>query len=110
MKYLFSLVVLALAIITIVAVAVNFPPPVSGLQRFKNDIQTLPAKIGKDIKDSSSELEKSIRKWIDESGVVNYTDSKYVPADVEDEGVDTTIAAEIPGKNINNETGVKKLR
>lgn len=110
MRYLFSIVVLALAIITIAAAMVNFPPPVSSLQRLKNEVKALPDKVSKDLKETGSELEKSVRKWIDEAGVVNYTDSKYVPADAQAEGVDTTVAAEIPAENISSETGVKKLR
>ncbi len=89
---------------------VNFPPPVSALQRFKNDIKSLPANISNDIKNTGNELEKTIRKWIDEAGVVNYTDFKYVPADVESDGVDATVAAEIPAENINAETGAENLR
>ncbi|THB74714.1 MAG: DUF4124 domain-containing protein [Gammaproteobacteria bacterium] len=106
MRYLFSFMVLVVAIITILAAMVNFPAPVSGIQSFQNGVNTISEKLTKDVRQTGSELENSVRKWIDEAGTVNYTDSKYVPTGAESESVDTTVAAEIPAENLNNKTGV----
>ncbi len=110
MKFLLFVAVLAIGVLTVIVAMLNFPSPVPALQRLKNDINAIPTKVSKELKDSGSELEQSIRKWIDEAGVVNYTESKYVPADAESESVDTTVAAEIPADNLNKDTGAKNLR
>lgn len=110
MKYLLSLIVLFAAIISVLTAVVNFPPSVSGLQRLKNDIEALPKQISNGVKDAGNDLKNSVKKWVDESGVVNYTDSKYIPDAATTENVDTTVAAEIPGKNVDNDTGVTDLK
>ncbi len=110
MKYLLSLIILFAAIVSVLAAMVNFPPPVSGLQRLKNDIKALPEQISADVKHVGNDLKNSVKKWVDESGVVNYTDPKYIPNAIKAENVDTTVAAEIPGKNVDHDTGVTNLR
>ncbi len=110
MKYLLSLIILFAAIVSVLTAMINFPPPVSGLQRLKNDIKALPEQISADVKDVGNDLKNSVKKWVDESGVVNYTDPKYIPNAIKTENVDTTVAAEIPAKNVDHDTGVTNLR
>ncbi len=110
MKYFVSLIILFAAIISVLAAMINFPQSVSGLQRLKNDIKALPEQISTDTKDAGNDLKNSVKKWVDESGVVNYTDPKYIPSAVKTENVDTAVAAEIPGKNVDYDTGVTKLK
>lgn len=110
MKYILSFAILFVAIISVLVAMINFPNPVSGLQRLRNDIRALPEQIESEVKDTGKALKNSVKKWVDESGVVNYTDSKYIPDSAQTENVATTVAAEIPGGNVDHNTGIKDLK